>query len=277
MDIEEGSRQSVMSCGLVAGTIHATVFSPVDRALFLANVNKRPLLVRSNFVKPFQGLNQVVCQKTLTGGMCFPLEDFLRRYCPVGEQDSLLRNFVAGTLTGSIIAIAANPLSTVTYQSWGNHHKGNVLQVAHKMWKQAGLTSFKNGLGITLCRDFFWGGVYSCVRHEIPKLFVAEGDKNDGVSFVSNVFAAGLATTITAPLNYLRNLEYGQSLDGAKRLDKLEALKELWSDARVVHAKNGTNRLNYLASRMTIGWGTLRVSLGLAFSCQVYEFLRDQY
>jgi len=265
---------SPFASGLVAGTTTAFIFSPVDRALFLAHVKQRPFICKENFRRPFQGVNQVVLQRVISCGMCFPVEDAVRRTVP-GEKGSLSHNFVAGTVSGSIIAMAVNPLASITYQQWGHHEKSSMLQVAKQMMKREGVSAFNRAIQTTLMRDLVWGGTFSCLRHELPKHLASKSNVNETtgvqqmgwISFWSNVFAAGVATAISSPLNYARSLHFAHD----KRLGPLRTsmiMKEL-----LVEAKSEEKPVQFIANRLTIGWGSLRVSIGIALSSQVYNLL----
>ena len=102
-------------CGLVSGVMQAGVFNFWDRALFLSVKENRPFLDAQNFVKPFTGMLQSLIQRTVSGGLYFPLEDIYR--------DILIRNyalkdesyyrFAAGTLAGGTNGLLLNPASTI--------------------------------------------------------------------------------------------------------------------------------------------------------------------
>ncbi|GBG32573.1 Hypothetical Protein FCC1311_087982 [Hondaea fermentalgiana] len=277
---------SAFTSGLVAGMTSSVVFCPVDRALFLAHVHKRPFLCESNFEKPFQSVNTVILQRVISSGLCFPLEDAVRRNCPVGDRGSFAHNFVSGTISGSLIAMVTNPLASITFQKWSAQHPGSMLRVASIMFKTGGLACFNRAIVTTLGRDFIWGGAFSCLRHELPKhLATAKQpivDPRTGVqlagavSFFSNVIAAAVATLISSPLNYARNLQYAHDLSQG-HLRTSAVFVNLWREANEHKAATQESRALFLARRLTIGWGTLRVSVGIAFSSQVYNLLMARF
>mmetsp|Transcript_6579 Transcript_6579/g.13329 ORF Transcript_6579/g.13329 Transcript_6579/m.13329 type:complete len:302 (-) Transcript_6579:355-1260(-) len=273
---------SAFTSGLVAGMTSSFVFSPVDRALFLSHVHKRPFLCESNFEKPFQSVNMVMLQRVISSGLCFPLEDAVRRRCPVGERSSFTHNFVSGTVSGSLIAIVTNPLASITFQKWSAQHPGGMIRVASIMFQTGGIACFNRAIFTTLARDFIWGGAFSCLRHELPKHLARSQqplvDPNTGVqlagavSFFSNVIAAAVATLISSPFNYARNLQYAHDLSRG-HLSTTAVFRNLWREAQENKLNTQESRASFLARRLTIGWGTLRVSVGIAFSSQIYNLL----
>lgn len=266
-----------VAAGLVAGTCSAAIFSPVDKALFLSHVNKRPFLRIANFSRPFQGINLVVVQRVISGGLCFPLEDAVRRAYP-GEMDSAWHNFASGTIVGSSISIVTNPLASITFQKWASSRQSgaSVAQVARHMFATGGLSSFQRAVPTTLARDVLWGGIFSCLRHELPahlgEAESASGAQKPGVaSFVANVVAAGVATAVSSPFNYARSLQYGHDMSKGK-LSTMKVFKDLWREANANRAAEGEARALFVARRLTVGWGSLRVSVGIAVSSQIYNF-----
>jgi hypothetical protein len=276
--------------GLVAGTTTAAVCAPVDRALFLSHVHKRPFLQRVNFDAPFQGVSAVLVQRIFSSGMIFPLEDVVRRHLPAEREGGggVGRNLLAGTLAASLIAVLTNPLASVTAQKWCSG--GSAAQIARSMWLAQGLSSFNRAIGVTLARDMIWGGSFSVLRHGLRALWDApqvplppqdvprphapemlQQKYNPGlVSFGSNVVAAGVAAALASPFNYARNLQYSTAL-GQRQVPVHRLLLALADEASEHRRATGGSRLLFCARRFTVGWGTLRVSFGIALSSQVYE------
>ena len=123
-------------------------------------------------------------------------------------------------------------------------------------------------------RDVVWGGCYSVIRHALPRLAYGDEDITDvrvlepgAVQFSFNMIAALMATVAAAPFNFVRNIQYG-------RLHEKNALKtgylpkSLWREAGM----SDIGRLRYLQKRMNIGWGTLRVGMGMGIGSQLYAY-----
>lgn len=67
-------RQHVVA-GLVSGVAQAGMLSPLDRALYLSMVERRPLLQRANWAAPYQGILQTISHRTLSGSLYYVLQD----------------------------------------------------------------------------------------------------------------------------------------------------------------------------------------------------------
>ena len=105
---------NILYCGLVSGVLQAGVFNPWDRALFLSIKEDRPFLRRKNFEKPMTGLVQSLFQRTVSGGLYFPLEDIFRNLISEKFNESgVLGKFFAGTLAGGTNGILLNPASAI--------------------------------------------------------------------------------------------------------------------------------------------------------------------
>ena len=111
----DGSNFKLIYCGLVSGVMQAGVFNFWDRALFLSVKENRPFLHSLNFVKPFTGMLQSLIQRTVSGGLYFPLEDIYRDVLKrnyVLNDESYYR-FIAGILAGGTNGLLLNPASTI--------------------------------------------------------------------------------------------------------------------------------------------------------------------
>jgi hypothetical protein len=107
-------------------------------------------------------------------------------------------------------------------------------------------------------------------RHEvIPALFPChDGKKREG--FVVNLISGCLATLLSSPFNYIRNIHY--ATDPSKDPDRpYRILQDLWRRAR--QEKTTLCTVKYVQSRLRIGWGTARVGCGMAFAAWMYEWL----
>jgi len=246
--------------GVATGSFSAALFNPYDRALFLSNVHNRPFLNRSNFVSPFQGASKAALQKIVSQGLCFPIEDFTRSKMGHGTSE----NIASGFFVGSCTALLCNPLSAVTFNAWSAAPGTSMGAIAMNMWNRGGIVPFTRGIRITIARDSIWGAIFTGVRHHA--VFKRKNMKESHASFLSNVFAAGLATVISSPLNYVRNIQNGSCGD-------VPSLKIICTSLSHEMPSNKRERLLFVAQRMNIGWATLRVSIGVAASAQIYYSL----
>ncbi len=152
------------------------------------------------------------------------------------------------------------------------------------MVARGGMQAFGRGIHLTVLRDIVWGGTYAGLRNWLPEKllflgtstgFIAKDasapskSKPGVISFTSNMVAGGIGTMISSPINYCRNMAYGHNVAHEAR-GVMSILGDLVHDTNVHHARSGKSRASYFLGRLAIGWGTLRVALGLAVSSQIY-------
>lgn len=263
--------RSSLLCGLLAGVAQAGVFNPYDRALYLSVKEHRRFLSFQNWQSPYTGFFQSIGGRALSGGLYFPLEHFfLRCFADQAEENSIARyNFVAGTAAGAANACVLNPLSAIKYKTWGRDVSRGMLKEAGRMISKAGSARpLFNGLTPTLYRDVVFGGCYTWLRLQIQWWFELEPNQQ----FLGNFVAAGLATIVSGPFNYVRNIQYSTSsrvrADSTWRV--LKALSE-----QVREQPNVADKLHLLQNRLRIGWGTARVAMGMSFAHGVYNWLLE--
>lgn len=175
------------------------------------------------------------------------------------------------------------------------------------MFARGGVRPFFVGIGATVSRDIIFGGTYAFLRHDIysryfPVAIIITNDpavtalekgeslKTIGPSsnhqdqsdvivltshqerrirFVINLFSACVATIISSPLNYIRNMHYATPPDTAPH----SMHKTLSHLATEVSKKSSLrDRVVFMMARLTIGWGTARVALGMAFGSEFYYY-----
>lgn len=183
------------------------------------------------------------------------------------EYSTPSQNFVAGGATGAVSAIILNPLSTIRYKTWGRDvNRGMAREVAGMVRDSGSFRPFFNGLAPTIARDIVFGGCYTWLRLQIQ----CWGDLPPKEQWKANLIAAGLATIVSGPFNYVRNIHYATSsrdtADGT-----LQVLRKLV--ANVNDQPTRIQKVQYLQNRLRIGWGTMRVALGVAFGHSVYDWL----
>jgi hypothetical protein len=176
---------------------------------------------------------------------------------------------MAGIATGAVSAIIINPLSTIRYKTWGREvNVGMVREAVGMVRKSGSFRPFFNGLAPTLARDVVFGGLYTWLRLQIQWW----GDLPPNKQWEANLIAAGLATVVSGPFNYVRNVQYAtRSKDMAD--GTLQVLRSL--ARKVSDRPTSLQKLHYLQNRLRIGWGTIRVALGVTFGHSVYDWLHD--
>jgi hypothetical protein len=130
---------------------------------------------------------------------------------------------------------------------------------------------FYNGLASTLMRDVAFGGVYTGCRLQIQWYADLSPDRQ----WQGNMVSAGLATILASQFNYVRSVQYATS---SRQLQPSTAhvLRDL--ARHVVEESDGSwlHRLRILQVRLRVGWGTLRVAMGMSFAHAVYDALQKQ-
>jgi hypothetical protein len=268
----------VKTCaGVASGACIAGVFNPWDRALYLSIAHGRPFLSRANFVNPYQGFHQSFVQRIVSSGLYFPLEDMFTDPCQkFSPAHPRLAVGLAGSFAGALNAVIMNPLAAVKYQTWGDirgTQGGNFVVVASEMWRQGGLNPFVKGITSTLARDMTFGGVFAFLRYRFSK----DRERDPWSRFVSDCTAGLAATTVSSPFNYVRNIKYATP-PSDEPASGPTILKTLFGRAYKRHRRYGLSfALRYLQHCFRIGWGTLRVGVGMALGAQIYTGLLNMY
>ena len=89
-------------------------------------------------------------------------------------------------------------------------------------------------------------------------------------SLVNDLIAGTVATILSGPLNYVRNIHYATD-PSIKPDSSMKILRDLvLRTMRENH--NWFSRIHYLQQTLRIGWGTLRVGCGMAVGSYLYEY-----
>ena len=279
-------------CGLLAGICQAGLFNPYDRALYLSVRDHRPFLHRANFQNPYLGFSQSIGGRAIQGGLYFPMEHYFLRQWNAEDGGTMMsstattsfasdprQNFLAGTAAGAVNACLINPLSAVKYKTWGRTvNRGVAYEVAH-MLRQTSWRPFFNGLVPTLARDVVFGGCYTYLRLQLQfgwwnsEAQIHANSNSNSRKWFANMAAAALATVVSGPFNYVRNVQFAtpshQTADGMGHV-----LHQLVRETR---AQGPTLRqLQFLQQRLRIGWGTARVAVGMSLAHAVYDWLHER-
>jgi len=87
-----------------------------------------------------------------------------------------------------------------------------------------------------------------------------------------DVSCAFFATSLSSPFNHVRNIQYSTSIETNKIRNSIDILSTLYRNG----LKQGPSKfdaLKYYFWRLRIGWGTLRVAVGMSFTSLCYEWI----
>ncbi len=286
------SKVKLLLAGFGGGFLQAGLFNPWDRALYLSIKDQRPFLSVKNFQNPWAGVSQTIVQRAISAGMYFPLEEIFADKLVSSQMfghssDELAQNrkyiaLFSGLLAGMTNGLLMNPLAAIKYNFWGraeSNRARSFLDAAREMNRKGGLRIYYVGASATVGRDLVFGAFYGVLRHELPYILRSTEEQQkfeqDGrlfatakPSFAENLVAAMVATVLSSPWNYVRNVHYatpyGRAPESARKI-----LGGLWSKAKLQPTLFA--KLVHLQTQLRVGWGTARVGAGMAFSAQVYQ------
>ena len=296
-----GTIAGALGAGFISGMFSTAVLNPYDRALFLAVSNSRPFMCAANFRSPFAGLSQTLFSRSVSTGLWFPLEDLSHRLLRdrLGLRGTL-ENALSGQMAGAANAALLNPLHVVKFRTWGlPDHERNILRAARDIYAHGGALAFTRGMKATMARDMVFGMTYSSLRrYASSKQQQAPTAWRRSREFAVNAASAAVATVVSGPFNYVRNVQFAKvrgwrrSARAARARHALslrarasqfgvderppsirEALRYFAHEAQ---AREGVvARLRYVQTRLMIGWGTLRVASGMAITALGYSALLE--
>jgi len=271
-----GTIAGALGAGFISGMFSTAVLNPYDRALFLAVSNSRPFMCAANFRSPFTGLSQTLFSRSVSTGLWFPLEDLSHRLLRdrLGLRGTL-ENALSGQMAGAANAALLNPLHVVKFRTWGlPDHERNILRAARDIYAHGGALAFTRGMKATMARDMVFGMVYSSLRrYTSSKQQQAPTAWRRSREFAVNAASAAVATVVSGPFNYVRNVQFAKFGVDERPPSIPEALRYF---ARAAREREGVvARARYVQTRLMIGWGTLRVASGMAITALGYNALLE--
>ena len=90
-------------------------------------------------------------------------------------------------------------------------------------------------------------------------------------TFLTDLIAGLVATTVSSPMNYVRNIHYSLPPDIIPS-SAATVLRDLWHKA--LEEETLLGKLSHLQSRLRLGWGTARVGCGMAVASQCYSLIK---
>ena len=211
---------------------------------------------------------------------------------------------VAGMAAGTMSATVLNPIQAVRYHCWGKDDR-TVFVAAREMFAAGRLRPFTKGIVATVLRDSLFGGFFTFARKRLSALQlkrsnagearaaaatganpkakpsqaaapVAPQPANERSEFAATVVAGMLAAGLSAPMNFVRNMQFSSPpSEPAPSIPRV--FYNLGMRCRAVQRSKGTRAaLHYATMRMNVGWGTMRVGLGMAVGALLYELLYER-
>ena len=247
-NVDGSSTHARFACGLASGLGQSTLFNPYDRAMYRSITEKKSFLDKSNWRgNPFAGVSPSFIQRSVSAGLYFPLEDFFRR--------TISSNYaVDGVLVGMVGGVFTTPFNSVKYAMWSSAST-SISFTARNLYERGGVSRLMRGVLPTLYRDMSFGVVYSVLRHK--------GDNG----FVNNVLAAFIATAVSSPFNYARMKIYASQTPIPTSL----ILSDLRREIQTHHPSAYFKQAKFTFQTLNVGWGALRVGLGMGVGSQIYN------
>jgi hypothetical protein len=252
---------------LASGLVQAVAFNPYDRALYLRVHNRTPFFCLSNWRNPFQGFTNSAAYRTVASAMYLFWQDAASRAVDVAHpaatsgQRSTFVGFAAGTMNGILL----NPLQLVKFRMWSIGDHATFGSSFRELARVGGPSVFVRGMGISIARDVCFGVAYESLRR----------DRRDEpvLHRLASDCAAGMAASVfSSPFNFARNLIYGAPPSGCP-LSTMTLCSYLIKET--MSLTTARTRLAHINSRLNVGWGTLRVGVGMASGQLLFRYVQD--
>ena len=258
--------------GIITGLSSALIFHPYDQAIFLSIKTSRPFLSYANFKHPIKGISQNLFHRAISNSLYFPLEHKFRElffashlFKSQATNMSAVPSFLSGVAAGSINAVIINPLSAIRYEFWGNRHPTFFATIKFMYHASNSIKPFFKSTYITISRDIVFGGIFSSLRFSL-----GNSDNPISNSFIINLLSATVASIASSPFNFVRNVTLGSPPDRPPP-SSWEIMRSLGRSVPNPSSPLATS--HFIFKRLLIGWGTLRVALGMAFGASLYDFI----
>eukprot|EP00040_Diaphanoeca_grandis_P000012 m.14134 g.14134 ORF g.14134 m.14134 type:complete len:296 (-) comp10013_c0_seq1:146-1033(-) len=264
------SATTLLMAGTTSGMLITTMLNPYDRALYLSVIDRRSFLDPANWKVPFKGWRQTIVSRTLSSALYFPLEH--QSLVVAQKLDGLSYDtqlLLSGQIAGLINGLVLSPLAIIKYQTWGHPDDNRSFsRMARRMYLNGGMGAFTRGMRATIARDVIFGCSFTWGRKRLHDEHLMVGTYRLP-EFVPDFIAAGCATILSAPFNFVRNVQFAKSTS-VPRLTQRLALTELISETRASESP-----LRCVLTRLRIGWGTTRVAAGMALTAGVFRTMLD--
>ena len=172
---------------------------------------------------------------------------------------------MVGLCAGSINGILLSPLAVIKYHGWGTDANASFFSAARDILAKGGLRVLFKGVAVSILRDSTFGVVYEVTRNRLRQYSATLRTPDVPQIFAANVLAGMCACVVASPLNYVRNIIYATPPESSPP-GIVHSLRMLAAEARASEAP-----WRRVESRLFLGWGTLRVALGMGIGQLIYE------
>ncbi|ETN97115.1 hypothetical protein RFI_40416 [Reticulomyxa filosa] len=177
-----------------------------------------------------------------------------------------------------------NPVAALKYTRWNDRRSKSLIKEIKSMYNEGGIQQFRKGMFATMMRDVIFGSVFATMRHhqrDKHKLHPQDYDKEKEKDTTENWFeknrrvwidmnSAFVATMLSSPYNYIRNMQYAVPRDHDGRLPtSLTIFKNFFFEGLKQQGRLAPVR--YWIFQLRIGWGTARVAVGMALTSLCWE------
>jgi hypothetical protein len=249
-------RSSLMPA-LASGAVQAVVFNPYDRALYLRVHHRTLFLDPSNWSHPFQGFGNSALYRTIAGATYLFWQDEATRIILAAKPDieAKRRRFCVGLMAGAMNGLFLNPMQLVKFRMWASGDSATFGSSFRQLIAEGGPHVLGRGVVVSMLRDVTFGVTYECLRFE--QVLLAE---NRSTRMAYDCTAGMVASVASSPFNFARNLIFSAPPAGCP-LSMTTLLSFLQKETKALPTWGA--RFRHLNSRLNVGWGTLRVGVGM--------------
>jgi hypothetical protein len=245
--------------GVLTGCFSTALFNPVDRALYIMVRDKKPIMDPALWKTPYQGVTKALYGRIISYGVYLSFFDKYSDFFSQKVQHPLL---FASLATSTSTVGLSQWVNVLKLYQWNHQVSLGMFRSTKQMVNAYGWRVFCRGLPQTLVRDFTFTSTYFFCMHKW----------NKEKKFAKNVVFASCATALTSPLNYFRNRVFFNFNEPHVPLKLV--LHELSEEMKT--KKTLWKKVGYIAlERGNIGFGTLRVGVGMAVADKIYNYLKE--
>lgn len=251
--------------GIIGGIANVVLFNPFDRALYLSTGKSSHPFKKQYFQNPFQGVSNAMFQRIISYGFYEPINDILYQHISNNKISDKYSGILSSVATCCFTGVITSPVSSIKMTNWNTDHDKKLIKLAKIMYKDGGFRSFFRGTAITMQREMIFGAIlgYLTVNY------------NNQKNFYLDLMSFSIATIIASPVNYIRIIIYRSPIDSTPSIKHI--IDQLSNDIKIVYNKTTLFKtMKYvIINKFNVGWGTIRVALGMSISRHIYLLLNS--